>query len=61
MIFWKQTITKALNKELQKEELFVNLIVTNIFRSRCKSTKSACNHSDFKDYKDGKLKIISFF
>jgi cytoplasmic iron level regulating protein YaaA (DUF328/UPF0246 family) len=23
--FWKQTITKALNKELQKEELFVNL------------------------------------
>jgi cytoplasmic iron level regulating protein YaaA (DUF328/UPF0246 family) len=60
--FWKQTITKALNKELQKEELFVNLASNEYFSAvDVKALKVPVITPDFKDYKDGKLKIISFF
>jgi cytoplasmic iron level regulating protein YaaA (DUF328/UPF0246 family) len=54
-------VTDALNKKLGKDGLFVNLAVMNIFGGRCQRIKSSSNHSDFKDYKDGKLKIISFY
>lgn len=60
--FWKSTITKALNKELVKGELFVNLASNEYFSAiDVKALKVPVITPDFKDYKDGKLKIISFF
>lgn len=60
--FWKTTITKALNKELENDELFVNLASNEYFSAvDSKALKVPVITPDFKDYKDGKLKIISFF
>lgn len=60
--FWKSKVTKALNKELEKDELFVNLASNEYFSAVCtKELKVPVITPDFKDYKDGKLKIISFF
>lgn len=60
--FWKPIIAKALNKELQKGELFVNLASNEYFSAiDVKSLKAPVITPEFKDYKDGKLKIISFF
>ncbi|MFT5251680.1 MAG: cytoplasmic iron level regulating protein YaaA (DUF328/UPF0246 family) [Flavobacteriales bacterium] len=60
--FWKPIITKALNKELEKGELFVNLASNEYFSAvDVKALKVPVITPDFKDYKDGKLKIISFF
>lgn len=60
--FWKKTITKALNDELQKDELFLNLASNEYFSAvDAKALKVPVITPEFKDYKDGKLKIISFF
>ncbi|WP_413997776.1 peroxide stress protein YaaA [Flavobacterium sp. W1B] len=60
--FWKSTITKSLNKELKEGELFVNLASNEYFSAvDTKALKVPVITPDFKDYKDGKLKIISFF
>ncbi|HAH54226.1 MAG TPA: peroxide stress protein YaaA [Flavobacterium sp.] len=60
--FWKPIITKALNKELNKGELFVNLASNEYFSAvDLKTLKVPVITPEFKDYKDGKLKIISFF
>jgi cytoplasmic iron level regulating protein YaaA (DUF328/UPF0246 family) len=60
--FWKAKVTKSLNKELEKGELFVNLASTEYFSAvNTKALKVPVITPDFKDYKDGKLKIISFF
>lgn len=60
--FWKPTITKALNNELQEGELFVNLASTEYFSAiDVKALKVPVITPEFKDYKNGKLKIISFF
>lgn len=60
--FWKKTITKALNDELQKDELFVNLASNEYFSAvDVKMLKVPVITPEFKDYKDGKLKMISFF
>jgi cytoplasmic iron level regulating protein YaaA (DUF328/UPF0246 family) len=60
--FWKETVTKTLNKELKKGELFVNLASNEYFSAvDVKTLKVPVITPDFKDYKDGKLKIISFF
>ena len=60
--YWKPTITNALNKELQEGELFVNLASTEYFSAvDVKSLKVPVVTPEFKDYKNGKLKIISFF
>ncbi|MFV8442408.1 peroxide stress protein YaaA [Flavobacterium sp. LB2P44] len=60
--FWKQTITKALNKELKEGELFLNLASTEYFGAiDAKALKVPVITPEFKDYKNGKLKIISFF
>lgn len=60
--FWKSTITKALNKELKEGELFINLASNEYFSAvDVKALKVPVITPDFKDYKDGKLKIISFF
>lgn len=60
--FWKKTITKQLNDELQKDELFINLASTEYFSAvDVKALKVPVITPEFKDYKDGKLKMISFF
>lgn len=60
--FWKPIITKALNKELKKGELFINLASNEYFSAVDeKALKVPVITPDFKDYKDGKLKVISFF
>jgi cytoplasmic iron level regulating protein YaaA (DUF328/UPF0246 family) len=60
--FWKATVTKALNKELTKGELFINLASTEYFSVvDVKALKVPVITPEFKDYKNGKLKIISFF
>jgi len=60
--FWKPLIAKALNKELQKGELFVNLASNEYFSAiDIKALKVPVITPEFKDYKEGKLKMISFF
>ena len=60
--FWKTTLTKALNKELEKDELFINLASNEYFSViDVKALKVPVITPEFKDYKNGKLKIISFF
>jgi uncharacterized protein len=60
--YWKETITNALNKELKKNELFINLASNEYFSViDTKKLKTEIITPEFKDYKDGKLKMISFF
>lgn len=60
--FWDNTVTEALNKELQKEEVFVNLASNEYFKVvKPKLLKVPVITPIFKDYKNGNLKIIAFF
>ncbi len=60
--FWKKTLTDQLNSELNKDELFVNLASSEYFSAvEAKKLKVPVITPEFKDYKDGKLKMISFF
>jgi cytoplasmic iron level regulating protein YaaA (DUF328/UPF0246 family) len=60
--FWKAKITKQLNSELQKDELFINLASNEYFDAvDVKALNVPVITPEFKDYKDGKLKMISFF
>ncbi len=60
--FWKKTITKTLSSELQKGELFINLASNEYFSAvDMKALKVPVITPEFKDYKDGQLKMISFF
>lgn len=60
--FWKKAIVKELNSELQKGELFINLASNEYFNAvDTKVLKVPVITPEFKDYKDGQLKMISFF
>jgi len=60
--FWRQKITSFLNSELEEEELFVNLASTEYFSAvDQKVLKTSIIVPQFKDFKNGKLKIISFY
>jgi cytoplasmic iron level regulating protein YaaA (DUF328/UPF0246 family) len=60
--FWKHTLTSSLNKELHKNELFINLASNEYFSAiDTKNLKVPVITPEFKDYKDGHLKMISFF
>lgn len=60
--FWKTKLTASLNKELKKGELFINLASKEYAGAiDFKALKATVITPDFKDYKDGKLKMISFF
>ena len=60
--FWKKTITKTLNSELKKGELFINLASNEYFSAvDAKALKVPVITPEFKDHKDGQLKMISFF
>ncbi len=60
--FWGTTVTDAINAELKEGELFLNLASAEYFKVlQPKSIKSTVISPVFKDLKNGKLKIISFF
>lgn len=60
--FWDKTITNNLNSELADDELFVNLASNEYFKViQPKLLKVPVITPVFKDYKNEKLKIISFF
>lgn len=60
--FWGDTVTNAINAELKEGELFINLASQEYFKVIQPSLLKAPVISPvFKDFKNGKLKIISFF
>ncbi len=60
--FWKKKVSKQLNTELEKGELVVNLASKEYFNVIDEDLiTSTIISPEFKDFKDGKLKIISFF
>ncbi|WP_340076820.1 peroxide stress protein YaaA [Leptobacterium sp. I13] len=60
--FWKKKITQTLNDELEEGELFLNLASNEYFSAiDTKNLKVPVITPQFKDFKDGKLKMISFF
>ncbi|WP_297515460.1 peroxide stress protein YaaA [Flavobacterium sp.] len=60
--FWKSKLTKTLNASMEEGELLLNLASTEYFSALdAKQLKAHIITPEFKDYKDGKLKMISFF
>src|SRR5690606_25524696 len=60
--FWKKTLTETLNNELEDNELFLNLASVEYFSViDAKKLKVPVVSPVFKDFKNGELKIISFF
>jgi uncharacterized protein len=59
---WQEKVTESLNKEMEKDELFVNLASQEYFKAvDAKKLEAPIVTPVFKDLKNGKLKIISFF
>lgn len=60
--FWKKRLTDELNQELQEGELFINLASNEYFNAiDQKELKVPVISPVFKDWKNDKLKVISFF
>lgn len=60
--FWNNQITDQLNAEMQKDEVLVNLASNEYYKViKPKLVENTIITPQFKDYKNGKLKIISFF
>ena len=62
--FWNDAITKALNKQLKKngDDIFLNLASNEYFKSvHVDKLEARVVAPVFKDEKNGKYKIISFF
>ncbi|MFT4698609.1 MAG: cytoplasmic iron level regulating protein YaaA (DUF328/UPF0246 family) [Flavobacteriaceae bacterium] len=60
--FWGTTLTNALNDELKEDELLINLASKEYFKAiQPKKINVPVISPVFKDYKNGTLKIISFF
>ncbi|PKA99358.1 hypothetical protein B0O79_3064 [Flavobacteriaceae bacterium MAR_2009_75] len=60
--FWKKMVTDSLNAELKDDELFINLASNEYFNAvDKKALKTPIVAPIFKDWKNDKLKIISFF
>ncbi len=60
--YWGNTITESLNSELENNELFLNLASVEYFKViNPKKLKVPVISPVFKDFKNGELKIISFF
>lgn len=60
--FWGNKITEVLNKDLEDGELFLNLASQEYFKAvNPKLLKTDVIAPVFKDFKNGKLKIIAFF
>ena len=59
---WQKKVTDSLNKEIQKDELFINLASNEYFKAvDSKKLKANLITPVFKDFSNGKLKIVSFF
>ncbi|AUC82133.1 peroxide stress protein YaaA [Lacinutrix sp. Bg11-31] len=60
--FWKKDVVKALNEELEDDEVFVNLASKEYFKAvDTKALKVPVVTVDFKEFKDGKYKIVAFY
>ena len=60
--FWKDKVTDFLIDELEQGELFVNLASNEYFSSiNSKLLNNRIITPQFKDFKNGKLKMISFY
>ncbi len=60
--FWKPTLTAFLNEQLKEGELFINLASNEYFSAiDHKNLKVPVITPIFKDWKNDKLKVISFF
>jgi cytoplasmic iron level regulating protein YaaA (DUF328/UPF0246 family) len=60
--FWTSTLTKSLENELGADELVVNLASKEYSKAvALNKLKQPVVHPEFKDFKDGNLKIISFY
>ena len=60
--FWKHKVTKTLNEEMGENENLINLASNEYFNAiDTKSLKAEIITPQFKDFKNGKLKMISFF
>jgi len=60
--FWGETVTNALNVEMDEDEIFINLASNEYFKAvKPKLLKVPVITPIFKDYKNGNLKVISFF
>lgn len=60
--FWKEDLTAALNKEIAKDELFINLASNEYFKAIDTHKLNATVITPiFKDWKGDALKTISFF
>jgi len=59
---WQKKITDSLNKEMEKEEIFINLASNEYYKAvNEKKLKAKVITPIFKDFNNGKLKIVSFF
>jgi cytoplasmic iron level regulating protein YaaA (DUF328/UPF0246 family) len=59
---WQKKITDSLNKEMEKEEIFINLASNEYYKAvNEKELKAKVITPVFKDFNNGKLKIVSFF
>ena len=60
--FWGNKVTDAINNELDKDDVLVNLASNEYFKAvNTKLIKVPVITPVFKDYKNGQLKMISFF
>ena len=60
--FWKSKVTNQLKSELAQDELIVNLASNEYFSViNSKKVSNKIISPQFKDYKNGTLKIISFY
>ncbi|MUU79718.1 peroxide stress protein YaaA [Winogradskyella endarachnes] len=60
--FWKKKITKALNDELEDDELFLNLASNEYFKAiDTKALKVPVVNVAFKEFKNGQYKIVAIF
>ena len=59
---WRKNLTSYLENELSNNEIIVNLSSKEYSKTiDLKTFSGRVIHPEFKDYKDGKLKIISFY
>ncbi|AZQ62707.1 peroxide stress protein YaaA [Flammeovirga pectinis] len=60
--FWKDTVTTSLNAELEENEVLINLASNEYFKAvDKKALKARIITPVFKDFKNDKYKVISFF
>lgn len=60
--FWRKSLTEALNNEMSSKDILVNLASKEYADAiDFKAIKANIVVPEFKEYKDGKLKIISFY